>query len=140
MDGISIYVMGTFIILNWYQDAQLKKTEKASSSTALVSEESQPGPSSSSMSSQEEQTSEQPTVVQSEALGRGSPIDLSTKKSPESTTETASTTTTTSQGINHFLFITTGVKPSICVCVCPRAFWFSVHQVCLNIKQDHFHL
>lgn len=119
--------MGTFVILHWYQDAQLKKAEKASSSTALASEEPRPGPSSSSMSSQEEQTSEQPTEVQSEvqseAPSRGSPIDLSTKKSPESTTETAattSTTTTTSRGMDHFLFITTHVKPStsLSVCVC----------------------
>lgn len=100
----------------WYQDAQLKKAEAAPSQTAVVSE-SRPVLSFSNTSTQQEQTSVQPTEVQSETPSSGSPIDLSTKKSPESSTETTgtaattSTTTTTSQGIVHFLFIRTHPRP-----------------------------
>ncbi|XP_026233209.1 E3 SUMO-protein ligase RanBP2 isoform X1 [Anabas testudineus] len=90
-------------------DAQLKKAEAAPSQTAVVSE-SRPVLSFSNTSTQQEQTSVQPTEVQSETPSSGSPIDLSTKKSPESSTETTgtaattSTTTTTSQDSSIFGF------------------------------------
>uniref|UniRef100_A0A7N6AR43 E3 SUMO-protein ligase RanBP2 n=1 Tax=Anabas testudineus TaxID=64144 RepID=A0A7N6AR43_ANATE len=54
----------------------------APSQTAVVSE-SRPVLSFSNTSTQQEQTSVQPTEVQSETPSSGSPIDLSTKKSPD---------------------------------------------------------
>ncbi|XP_028991792.1 ranBP2-like and GRIP domain-containing protein 3 isoform X2 [Betta splendens] len=78
-------------------DAQLNAGKRASSSTAVATE-SAPGPSASRMP--EEQTSEQPTEPQREGPSSSSPIDLSTKKTPESNTGTA--TTTSSQDSSFF--------------------------------------
>ncbi|XP_040912885.1 RANBP2-like and GRIP domain-containing protein 5/6 isoform X2 [Toxotes jaculatrix] len=96
-------------------DAQLNKAEKASSSTAVAPEEPTPGPSSSStdaahsMSTPGAQTSDQPTETQREVPCSSSPIDLSTKKSPEpeTNTETAASTASaasTSQESSTFGF------------------------------------
>ncbi|XP_074551049.1 E3 SUMO-protein ligase RanBP2 isoform X1 [Halichoeres trimaculatus] len=80
---------------------QLNQTEKASSSSADTAEEPTPGPSSSTTEAAasppppEEPASEQPRETPSEAPSSSSPIDLSTKKSPEpeSNTETAAALT-----------------------------------------------
>ncbi|CAJ1079920.1 E3 SUMO-protein ligase RanBP2 isoform X2 [Xyrichtys novacula] len=96
-------------------DAQLSQTENASSSTADAPEEPNPAPSSSSTNAadstppSEDQTSEQSGETQSETPSSSSPIDLSTKKSPEpeSNTETTSaalTAPTASQESSSFGF------------------------------------
>nr|XP_020470121.1 RANBP2-like and GRIP domain-containing protein 8 [Monopterus albus] len=89
-------------------DAQLNQAMKASSSTAVALQEPASGPSSNSteaagsMPTSEKQISEQPTEARSEASSSSSPIDLSTKKSPETestsgTAAAAPTATVTSQ-------------------------------------------
>lgn len=100
-----------------FQEAEFNKSDMVSSSPA---EETTSDPSSSSVeaavstSTPEDQTSDQPADTQSEAPRSSSPIDLSTKKSqePEPNTETsaATTATTTSQGIDHFLFFTAELR------------------------------
>ncbi|KAM6979133.1 E3 SUMO-protein ligase RanBP2 isoform 2-T2 [Tautogolabrus adspersus] len=96
-------------------DAELNQTEKTSISTSVAQEEPSAGPSSSSTeaagttSSPTEQTSDQPTETRSDAPSSSSPIDLSTKKSPEpdSNSETAAvalTAPTASQDSSNFGF------------------------------------
>lgn len=86
-----------------FQDAQLNTAPNTSSCPAELPEQDQ------------DQTSDQPSEAQSEApSSSSSPIDLSTKKSPEldssssataatATATTTTTTTTASQGIYYFL-------------------------------------
>lgn len=90
------------LIQESFQDAQLNRAAKTSGSSPAVSPE-EPTEPAGSTSSQHEQTSDQPAVAQSEATSSGLPIDLSTKKSTESDSNTgaeaaSSAPTTASQG------------------------------------------
>lgn len=94
--------MVVVLIQELFQDSQLNQAAKTSGSSPAVSPEELTEPADSTCS-QQEQTSDQPAVAQSEATSSGLPIDLSTKKSTESDSNTgviaaASAPTTASQG------------------------------------------
>ena len=97
MTGVGLYIRMqarndmTFYL---FQVAQLNRAEEALSSPAETPEDAALGPSSSSaeptgsMSIPDKETLDEPKESERESPSSSSPIDLSTKKSPESVTNT----------------------------------------------------